>query len=492
MNKSLSKKRKMSSRPLTKSERFLLTTLGLVVLLWSSNRFILTPQAAKIDALVAQKTELDTTIIDMNNTLKREESIKKEWETLHRERNQVLTNYFPTLDQSQIIYLLNDLIAEDSVDISDLNFSMPSSETIGEIEVQQMGVSIPFDGSYDGIVEIVKSIGASPRRILVDTLSLDRKDNSDLGGTMSLKIYSLDGLAETDPNVIYVETANGTGEGSLFGAFGDYKEASNASGGTTSEGTTPGSSTTDGTASGGSGTNTTSGGRPSTSINDSDYTKVYLLHDFENRNYNFIPSSDMIKGDVSPSTLRKSGKYSLRFEYNMLALEEENRAYIDLSNSDIIFKYPPNSVSMWVNAFAYSPGTIGMRLRTQGGEDIDVTMSEGISWLGWSNIEAMVPEDLDLYPLQLTHLYFELPYNRDDFGVFLIDKLEAFYPVNEDSTVNNKPINDFYVVELGDTVTSISRKIYGTINYKNEIMTNNSLTAGDILTVGKVLVLTRR
>ena len=490
MNKSLSKKRKMNSRPLTKSEKFLLTTLGLVVLLWGSNRFILTPQAAKIDLLEAQKTELDTRIIDMNNTLKREDSIKKEWETLHRERNQILANYFPTLDQAQIIYLLNDLIAEDRVDIADLNFSKPSSESVGEIEVQHMGVSIPFDGTYDGIVEIVKSIGTSPRRILVDTLSLDRKDNSDLGGTMSLKIYSLDGLAETDPNVIYVGTVNGTGEGSLFGAFGDYKEVSNASGGNAG-GTTPGSSGTGNTTTGGGGT-TTTGGRPSTSINDSDYTKVYMLHDFENRNYNFIPSSDMIKGDVSPSTLRKSGKYSLRFEYNMLALQEENRAYIDLSNSDIIFKYPPNSVSMWVNSFAYSPGTIGMRLRTQGGEDIDVAMTEGISWLGWSNIEAMVPEDLDLYPLQLTHLYFELPYNRDDFGVFLIDKLEAFYPVNEDSTVNNKPINDFYVVELGDTVTSISRKIYGTINYKNEIMTNNSLTSGDILPVGKVLVLTRR
>ena len=79
-----------------------------------------------------------------------------------------------------------------------------------------------------------------------------------------------------------------------------------------------------------------------------------------------------------------------------------------------------------------------------------------------------------------------MPYNRDDIGVFLIDKLQAFYPVNQDSQANSQPIYDFYVVKPGDTITDISRMKYGTIAYKNEIMQNNSLTAGDILPAGKV------
>ena len=202
----------------------------------------------------------------------------------------------------------------------------------------------------------------------------------------------------------------------------------------------------------------------------------------------------MIKGNVSPSTIKKSGKYSLRFEYDMLALDEkENRAYIDLTGYNMEFKHPADAISMWVNAFGYSPGTLGMIFRTQGGEDLDpVVITEGISWLGWSNLEVAPPQDLSLYPLTLTHLYFELPYDRDDFGVFLIDKLEAFYPVSEDKAANEAPANFFYKVEAGDTVTSISRKVYGTIAYKNEIMKNNSLTSGDVLTVGRVLVLVRR
>lgn len=466
MDKILSNKKRIKTRPLTKSEKFLIISLGVIILVWGFFRFILTPQEDKIIALEGEKLELDTRILDMNNTLKKEDKIKKERDILQVERDQILSQYFPRLDQSQIIYLLNALVADDRVDIADYNFNRPSTEKIGEMEVKQMEVSIPFNGNYDGIVNVVNSIGTSPRRILVDTLSLDRKDEKELGGTMSLKIYSLEGLAETNPNVIQVSAYNGSGEGSPFGAFSGYKDPNADIGGT--------------------------GGDSTGSGEDIDLIKAQLLHDFEQRNYSFIPSNNLIKGDTTPSTIRKSGRYSLRFEYNMLALEEENRAYIDLTKSNIEFKYPPDTVSMWVNAFGYSPGTIGMRLRTQGGEDIDVKISEGISWLGWNNLQTGVPMDLNLYPLQLTHLYFELPYNRDDFGVLLFDKLEAFYPYIEDQKAADKPLNEFYVVQPGDTISSISRKFYGTIKYSNEILNNNGMKKNDVLPVGKVLVIIKR
>jgi hypothetical protein len=34
--------------------------------------------------------------------------------------------------------------------------------------------------------------------------------------------------------------------------------------------------------------------------------------------------------------------------------------------------------------------------------------------------------------------------------------------------------------------------MYGTEKYKNEIMANNEIKAGDVLTVGKILVLVKR
>lgn len=471
MNKKLQISR-INLRPLTKSEKTLLVLLGIVVVFYLSSSFILTPQAEKVSSLNAEIVTLDNQIADMNNTIKKEDNIKKEWEMLHRERDEILKNYFPVLDQAQIIYLLNDLIVDDRVNISDLNFTNPSEEKLGEMAVQNMSISLPYSGSYDGTMNIIKSLGSSPRRIVVDNLTMDREGDSNLSGNITLKIYSLEGIAKTDPEVIHVETVDGDREGSLIASYDGYSDA-----------------ITSGVAQGGAYASGKSGS--GTGINDSDYVKVYKLDDFETRNYSFIPSNENIKGSAEPSTIKKSGKYSLRFEYNMFAIGQENRAYVDLGPG-IELKFPPDTISMWVDAFGYSPGTLGLRFRTQDGEDIDVVASQGISWLGWSEVEAQAPQDLDLYPLTLTHVYFEMPFNRDDIGVFLIDKLQAYYPVNEDSQGNNQPIYDFYVVRPGDTVTSISRLIYGTINYKNEIMINNSLTSGDVLPVGKVLVLVRR
>ena len=133
-----------------------------------------------------------------------------------------------------------------------------------------------------------------------------------------------------------------------------------------------------------------------------------------------------------------------------------------------------------------------MRLVTQDGQLIDVKMSEGISWMGWTYLETSLPSDLNLYPLRLDKLYYELPFNRDDFGILLIDKMEAFYRLNEETTANNQESYLFYVVEYGDSVTSISESIYGSNRYKNEIMELNEIKPGDVLPVGKVLVLRRR
>lgn len=456
---------KVNLRPLTKSEKTLLSLLVIALIVYFSNRFLLTPQSVKIHDLEVEIAELDSQIADMQNTMKNEDNIKKEWEMLHRERDEILKHYFPVLDQAQILYLLNDLIKDERVAISQLSFNAPEEEVIGEMGVKKMNISVPYNGTYDGTIEIVKALSSSPRRIVVDNLLMERGTDSEISGNMSLKIYSLEGIAETDPDAIPVETVEGSSQGSLFASYEGYVESGGAIG------SRPG---------GGSG-----------AIDERDFSKVFMLHDFEVRNYSFVPSNDNIKGNVESSTIKKSGKYSLRFEYNIFAIGKENRAYIDLG-TDIIFNYPPQNISMWVNAFGYSPGTLGLRFRTQDGQNIDVEVTKGISWLGWSEVEAAPPQELNLYPLKLTHIYFEMPFNRDDIGVFIIDKLQAFYPVNQDSAANNQPIYDFYVVKVGDTISDISRKIYGTTAYVNEIMKNNSLTAGDMLPVGKVLVLVRR
>ncbi len=482
MEKFKLKKTKVNSRPLTKSEKFLLSALGIVLVVWLSSKFMLIPQANKIVELDMAKTNYEIQILEQNNTLLKERKILEDFATLKDERAKILAEYFPTLEQSQIIYLLNDLINDERVKIEDLNFTRPTTEQIGDLDVQQMEVSIPFNGNYDGIMSIIRSLGTSPRRILVDSLSMDRQDSDTLAGNMNLKIYSLEGLAEVDPNIIYIDTTEGSGLGT---PFGDYADNTSDNG---SEGSNPGSSDSENNSSGGIGSDDGS------NVPEIETTRTVMLSDFENKKYSFIPSGILANAFATTSSIRKAGKYSLRLEYNILAVEDENRAFVDLSTSNITLSYPPQNIGIWVYSYGYSPATIGLGFHGQMGEDEFVTLSEGIGWTGWKYLEITPPTDLSIYPLGVHSFYIDMPKNREDFGVLIIDKMEAVYErnISEDGIVQEIPDNIFYIVKPGDTIEKISMAHYGTVNYKKEILRLNEMKASDVLIVGKVLVLRRR
>ena len=68
---------KVNLRPLTKSEKTLLSLLVIALIVYFSNRFLLTPQSVKIHDLEVEIAELDSQIADMQNTMKNEDNIKK-------------------------------------------------------------------------------------------------------------------------------------------------------------------------------------------------------------------------------------------------------------------------------------------------------------------------------------------------------------------------------------------------------------------------------
>ena len=465
---SRAKKIKGKSRPLTKNEKFLLTALGLILVFWVSFKFVYDPQAAKMSELETDKALYDAQIVEHNRVLRNEEKIKKELEILTEDRDKILSNYFPALDQAQILYLLNDLMADDRVNVDDMSFTRPSIETKGELDIYKMDINIPLTGTYDGIFDIVDAINNSPRRVLINNLNLSN-ESEELSGNMNLKIYSLEGLAKTDKDVIFVDVAEDESAGAPFTPYTGYVEPIGDGEGSIVE--------------------LDENGEPI--VGGEGLLSSEVLHEFDNRMYEFIPSNPRVTGNAIQSTIKKSGKYSMRFEYDILALEDENRAYVNLLGQDIVLKYPPNSIGVWVYSYGYSPGTLGLQLKDQVGDEYELEISQGIPWLGWEYLQVNPPQDLKLYPLTLERLYFEVPYEKKDYGVLLIDRLESFYPDSSSDDSSNRAINEFYVVQYGDTVSDISRKVYGTINYKNEIMELNDIRPGDVLTVGKVLVLRR-
>jgi type IV pilus assembly protein PilO len=418
--------------------------------------------------LAIQKLEYQQKIDEMNDILHREGQINKEWDKLHIEKERIMSRYFPKLDQAQIIYLLNELIDNENVSAMDLNFNRPGYEDIGGLQVKNMDISIPYVGSYSGVLDILNAIKSSPRKILVDSMSMDMDFDGKLNGNMALKVYSLDGIAEADSNVIYIDVAKKEEkEEEKDTPFVHYEEFTSSETEVIEE--------------------------REELVEMKPYVEETLL-DFENRNFYFLHSQEFVKGSVSQSIKAKSKKYSLRFEYDIVAIEEENRGFIDISKNNIQLKYPPNTIGLWVYSYDYSPATIGIAFRGQMGEDIYVPLTEGIGWTGWKYIETNPPEDLRIYPLNIEKLYIEIQKDRDNYGVLLMDKLEAVYSRNIDEDGKDMSVGDyiFHIVKPGDTIETISMEYYKTKNFKNEILNLNEISDSDIIPVGKVLVLKKR
>ncbi|NMB27321.1 MAG: LysM peptidoglycan-binding domain-containing protein [Tissierellia bacterium] len=453
-------------RKFTKNEKVLLTLLGIIIIFWAAFRFVITPQASKLQILMDKRYEYEEKISYMNNILKDEKNIDEKWNRLYREKDMITNKYFSNLDQPEIIYLLNEILDNEELDVLDINFNRPSEEQINDLMVKTMNITIPYRSSYEGLIQTIKGVDLSPKKILISDLIMDKVEDNQLAGNISLKIYSLEGIVETGEDFSYIDIVSDSDKFNPFRPFDNYKEVDEGLVGDSIDNV-----------------NSISG-----EVSSLDEYNKEILEDFESEGLYFMPSNQNIKGSVSKSTNSKSKKYSLRFEYNIVALADENRAYIDLTDKNIMLKYPPLSIGLWVYSYNYSPATLGIRLKGQAGEKVDVELAKGISWVGWEYIEIKPPEDLSLYPLQLDRIYLELNYNRDDYGVLLFDKLEANYPKDNNKT---KERFTFYIVEKGDTLDKISIKNYGTTKKKNLIVKCNEINTDKDIKEGKILVIPR-
>ncbi|QQY80595.1 type IV pilus assembly protein PilO [Keratinibaculum paraultunense] len=471
------------NRTLTKNEQILLTILIIVIIFIVTFRFVLTPQASKLEELKEQRLAYEEEIAQINTLLKSERNIDKEWMELHNEEAIIHNKYFPAIDQPEIINLLNDILNDTEIDILDIHFDRPSEEQIGESIVKTINVNIPYKCKFENLISVIDGINSSPKKMLISNLIMDKDTDGKLVGNILLKVYALEGIIED-----IKETSSMIGvEGGKLNPFEIYdgyvqknlnenitKESVDIDNNSSIEDMDKNSKIT---------SNSPNFSIPGKTFSNEEPVKE-ILEDFEEKDVYFIPSHKYIKGHVSKSNNSKSNKHSLRLEYNILALEDENRAYIDLTDKSIILKYPPTSIGIWVYSYSYSPSTLGYILKEQYGEKlIETELSKGIDWVGWKYIEASPPQDISLYPLQLEKIYIET--NKDDYGVLLIDELGAKYP----NSMNDMKKFTFYIVEPGDTLRKISTKNYGNPNKVDLIMKHNEIKSDNDLWIGKILVI---
>jgi len=446
---------------ISKKEKRLLIILLFAIFLWVVNKFTLSVQSAEILELEQKKDSYEAELNKINAILEKDKPITDKLNEVNRDIKHIRAKYFSDIDQPKIMSLLNDIIDNNNLNIPSMNFSEPDKVTINDMETMYIDISIPFEGSYEELSSFFSQLRSSSKKFLVTQLTLSKNSDNLLSGEIGLNAYSYDEAIEGYTDYSHIQNVQNTIKENPFKPFEGYKE-NNAE----------------------------------DEIYDDDYLIANdnkhktVLENFENSDVYFMTSSSNATGKVSLFNNSKYGNHSLRMEYLISTYDTEERAYVVLDDKDIILKYPPSSIGVWAHSYAYLPATIGLRFKDQEGNKIDLELARGVNWKGWEYIEGMPPQDINIYPLKLDRIYLQLGANRDDYGVILFDNLEALYPkTNKEYDEDNEDTSYiFYVVQYGDTLESISEKIYGTKTKTKTIMNQNGLNDSD-LEAGQILVI---
>lgn len=464
---------------LSKREKILLIIFTFIFILWLSYILLLKPQAIKIESLEMKKTLLDNELININHILEDEIENREELSNVNSDIRNIGNRYFPSLDQAQIIYYLEDIFLGNHLNIKNLTFGEKEVSDIDDLQVNSISILIPFEGTYDDIKTTVKDLNSGPFKLKIESLTIEFLNVENLQGEISLRIYCLENIIDIPQNNIVLRPRESLENFKDFSPFEENEEE---------DVSTFNDSVSEKSHHRELSENTIN---QDEKIGESkDYKNDinrYIIDNFNNIKYGFKGSHEMVKGNVN--LINDNNKTSLSLSYQIQGSnQEENRAYIDLSKGNIEFRYPIKKLYLSIRSFNYSYGSLGIRLISPEDEEFDLIISDGISWIGWNEIEFSLPSILSAYPLKLTHIFYEITNNREDIGVLIFDKLE----MQIDGQNTNTEIFDFYIVKENDSLKSISTEIYGSDKYVDEIINNNYLSSKDDISPGKILILKRR
>ena len=439
---------------MSRKEKNLLLLLLMVALVFIFYKFLLTPLKKNLSLIEDEKEKGYDKFSKINTVLAREDSVNKQYKELNTEYQQLTKKYYSGINQPEIMYELNKVIYDSNLVIPNISFSNPEKLKLKDSEVDSITISLPFKGTYKELNGFLVNLKDNPKKLLVKQLSISKDVDDMLNGQIILTAVSDGNLTGAMGDFYYDNTNESVISDNPFESFLAEEEYNDSS--EEQEGT----------------------------------DKRTVIDDLEKGRVFFMGTSPNVTGNVSKINISKKRKTSIRFEYFISTNFKEERAFVVLDDRDIDFNYPPDSLGIWAYSYGYSPVTIGLRFQDLDGRKIDMELARGIDWIGWQYISASPPKDVNIYPLKLDRIYVKLEANRDEFGVILIDGIEASYPKeNDEEEDEDKPSYELYMVKPGDTLKSISKNFYGSETNHKKIAENNGLNVNSDLVIGTVLVI---
>ncbi len=145
--------------------------------------------------------ELDKDIVEMEYNEKtdlvaRKDEIEAEHEALEEALAEEHMTYFPTSNQEHYIKIFElEIIADNDLDIRALTFQEPSEVNVMEEMVTELyatRVLLPYEGSYEGLRELIRRLETSEERIRINNLSItEDEETEEVFGNMSIDFFSI-------------------------------------------------------------------------------------------------------------------------------------------------------------------------------------------------------------------------------------------------------------------------------------------------------------
>lgn len=193
-------------RELTNNERFLLTILSILVVFWLSFKYIVNPQLVKISDLEEHKATYSLKIENNNRIRKDYDSIIAEINDIFLEQTNIGKDFFNSLNQSDIIYILDKLLVESDIETESLSFDKPFVEELNGQDIEKMDIIMPFNGNFKSLKEIIINLENADRRLVINNINIQKNEETEIFGNISLGVYSLASLVKTESANILVQT----------------------------------------------------------------------------------------------------------------------------------------------------------------------------------------------------------------------------------------------------------------------------------------------
>ena len=162
-----------------------------------------------------------------------------------------------------------------------------------------------------------------------------------------------------------------------------------------------------------------------------------------------------------------------------------------MNKGEAVISKPPESVGLWVYSYDATKHNIGLRIKDRYGEEHDIGLYNNIDWVGWRHLRTIIPQDESLYPMEVECIIVDIDSDDAGKGTLLFDALEAFYTIEapiviEDNSFGNHKLYD---VQVGDTLSSISKEFYGDTSHQDIIKRYNGINSNSDLKPGRTIII---